>query len=228
MQKTDLEKVVLLSALLIAGVAVSPGIVLADKTGSIRYKGMLKMVERFERYADAAGLESLIRVQSTDPDVDPGSIRLTIERVSGPIEIPIDGGGAMQFPVSGALRDENPMIVSNQPNGTLEMSGTVRCPDFEQVEIDYEGLMRCVMQANEGIKRAPMFVRFMVPKMNAIELHYAPESRANVVIGFQDGDIRFTTDPMGAIRIPFDKTAQGGNPAVRLSAIPDRAIPVKN
>ena len=228
MNKTDLEKIVLISTAVIAGIGLFPSAALADKPGSIRYKGMLKMVERFERYADAAGLESLIRVQSTVPDVRPGSIRLTIERVSGPIDIPIDASGAMQFPFSEALRDENPLIVSNQPNGTLAMYGTVQCPDFERTEMGFTGLMECVTQANAGIKKAPVFVRFMIPKMNAIELHYPPGSDASVVIGHDAGDVRFTADADGVILIPFDKETKMDNPAVRLSALPDRAIPTKN
>ena len=76
--------------------------------------------------ADAALLprELLLSVHSTLPGVKPDDIRFTIKAGDEHHELSVSGDGTLKLPVSKNLFDSNARLVSNQPKGTLKISGT--------------------------------------------------------------------------------------------------------
>jgi hypothetical protein len=60
-------------------------------------------------------------IGSTRPNVRPDEIRLDILSESGRLSIQVRPDGTFAFPLTQDLIDENPLVISNQPKGTLRL-----------------------------------------------------------------------------------------------------------
>ena len=69
--------------------------------------------------------EIRLTIKSKTPGVKPSDIRLHIESATGQIPVPLNSDGTFSLPISQELLRENPMIVANQPKGTMELEGSL-------------------------------------------------------------------------------------------------------
>jgi hypothetical protein len=98
----------------------------------------------------------MLRISSTK-GVAVDKITLTILRASGPVEIPIDEKGDFEVPWSEELHTENPMVVSNQPRGTMNLGFTIVIPEMRPKVIDgkvaYQELFKQLLGAQKAMRK---------------------------------------------------------------------------
>ncbi len=76
-------------------------------------------------FAGLTNQEIRLTVKSKTPGVQPSDIRLHIESATSRIPIPVNSDGTFSLPISQELLRENPMIVANQPKGTMELKVSI-------------------------------------------------------------------------------------------------------
>ena len=98
----------------------------------------------------------MLRISSTE-GVPVDKITLTIMRASGPVAIPIDEKGDFEVPWSEELSAENPMVVSNQPKGTMNLGFTIVIPEMRPKVVDgkvaYQELFEQLLEAQKAMRR---------------------------------------------------------------------------
>lgn len=139
--------------------------------------------------ADAALLprEFVCSVQSTLPGVKPDDIRFTINAGDEHYDLPVSGDGTLKLPVSKNLFDSDARLVSNQPKGTLKISGTfdvrvqaISVPINEHLRdgrIAYSELVKVAIDARrawiEKTKKAAGGLEWAGPDVGDPSLHWA-------------------------------------------------------
>lgn len=128
--------------------------------------------------AEYPQLEAVARVQSHDPRVRPETIRLRIQARSGVIELAPDAAGRIQLPAMPGLLQENPMVLSNQPRGTLELSVDVALvlPAGPRDRIDPGTLLAAIEQAEQMLRALDE----QPPRVSGAELWFDGEASLNL------------------------------------------------
>lgn len=94
-------------------------------------------------------------------DVPLEQITLTLQLKKGPMVLPIDGKGHFSVPFSDELMDENPLMVSNQPRGSLSLKFTLAVPEMGKIEppkvvdgkVKYQAVFQSWVQFQEAMKK---------------------------------------------------------------------------
>ncbi len=81
------------------------------------------------------GEKMMLRISSSE-EVAVEEIKLTIMQVEGELPIKIDENGDFEVPFSDALYDENPMVVSNQPKGTMNLKVMIDLKEVRPKVVD--------------------------------------------------------------------------------------------
>lgn len=88
-------------------------------------------------------------------------IKLTLQLKKGPISLPIDGKGHFKLPFSDQLIDENPLMISNQPRGSLSLKFTLAIPEMGKMEppnivegkVKYQAVFQSLVKFKEAMKK---------------------------------------------------------------------------
>lgn len=111
-------------------------------------------------------LHAIEAIESKLPNVAPGSIRITLKTRAGDVNVPVAADGRVSFPLTDALLAENPLVLTNQPKGSLTLSVTLalRLPRGSRVAVDELGLaldqVDHLLRAQEGAARRVRGVEF--------------------------------------------------------------------
>lgn len=196
--------------------------------------------------SDLKGLRIDLYVTSTDPKVYPADITLTLHHASGATEtIPHDGYDHVLLPVSGALRNENPLITTNQPKHSLNASVVIDLVPPAGTELRYDALMLGVAQLNEAIKRqrlgamaklyghpADGLLIFYGGGEHSLTIHTKAgdrilkstgvEQQLSHLKGFDTGKL---AAGLQVIYVPLDRVTLRENPRVTLDAPSSQTLP---
>jgi len=167
-----------------------------------------------------------VRVLSNLPDIDPTDISFYIDSVSGSIPLKIDNNGVFELPFSKELLEENPMLVTNQPKGTMSLQGALRFnrdPENPSQKVPYSAI---VMPATwtiwahrnlrvEGSDQKP------APVVNGINIRIEEHLGKKIVIHAREKEITLKPNDKGICFIPYDDALLKENPMVTL---PDSRI----
>ncbi len=88
-------------------------------------------------------------------------ITLTLQLKKGPLPIPIDPKGQFTIPFSDQLLAENPLMVSNQPSGSLKLKFTLAVPEMGKMEppkvvdgkVKYQAVFQSLVKLKEAMKK---------------------------------------------------------------------------
>lgn len=111
---------------------VLPALTLLASATSVRADGSgvpyAALYESLRPAIEIGGNDHLVartRIQSKLPGVESDSILLEIHAQAGTRVIHVANDGDVVFPLDERLRDENPVVQTNQPKGTLTLSVTI-------------------------------------------------------------------------------------------------------
>ena len=194
--------------------------VAAEDFGSMPYAKLHAL------FQDASGISApnirpTVVVNSTNKEVPPAAITLTIQAKSGLIKVPIEPDGEIRaFPMNAELLKENPAVQSNQPKGTLRLIPgiTVQLPDT----LTYTGaqLNELLEQANAAIKKQAGTMARLAPQAKGFNFQFRSPYNQTLTIVSKSGSKTLRPDPNGIIALAMDKLTLSENPTVTVSEKP--------
>lgn len=173
-------------------------------------------------------------IGSRDRTVRPGDIHLTIQSTNkGAIPLKLGSKGQIQnFPHDEALRQENPMVVSDQPKGKLD--GGIWCyvPMPPARTFNYDALADAVAEANLGIVRVNKLIQNRADfhgqvapvdgqaKVVGLIFPKSSAGKARLEIAAAAGKKEYVAGADGRILLAIDAALQKENPTVTVSEKP--------
>jgi hypothetical protein len=100
-------------------------------------------------------LRAVQRIESKSADVAPSAIRLSIRTAAGEVAVPIAADGQLDFPLSPELLAENPVVVTNQPAGSLTLSVSIELPPPDRAEWPAAEVREALDQAEAFFTASP-------------------------------------------------------------------------
>lgn len=201
----------------------------ADTNAAIPYKDLDEMFQPIAT-VDPAKLEIHVFVSSTNKAVRPSDISLTIHSASKGL-IPVrlgTNGQVINFPLEKVLRRENPLVVANQPAGTIELWVTIQIPPSDELTFRYRRLADGVAEINKSIKaQAGLVLSLLAPKVQGVVFLFpkASAGKAKVEIQSAAGTKEYTAGKYGRIKLKLEKALLAENPEVRVSEKPEHIVP---
>ena len=197
----------------------------------IPYK-MLEDAWLFQESINPTNLIFHFLIESKNKNVHPKDILLTIHSASkGDIPLHLgEKGQVLAFPCDDALRQENPVVVSDQPKGTMWFGLWYYVPGFAGLTFRYDLLANAVDEANQAAVRAnriakadygqsaPMFSG----TINGVALVFprASAKKAKITIETTEGIREYVADSHGIITLKINPRLQAENPAISVSERP--------
>ena len=166
-------------------------------------------------------LRLLLRLMPVNKDIAPESIVLTVAHAGGKDRLPVNVDGFIDVVANRGWVKEEAMIYTSLPKGEkvrIEANFASQTPD--KLQLSYADLMTSVPQWNAVIKEKAGVMRFMMPKFNGVDLHFAKPSGQTVQIMAKDGVKTYTADAKGVIKLKLDDAFMQNNPQVVLSERP--------
>jgi hypothetical protein len=167
-------------------------------------------------------LQVFLRMKSSLPEVKVADLKVYIDSKDGPIPVALDPNGKFSVPMRDSLLAENPMILVNQPKGTMEFGWYVGLLVSETPTngIRYSAMMRPLKDL-EAIRSQ------MIPGISALSIHglkliYPRDKDGTIVIHAKAGDRTFKTDSAHELVIPWEQPLLEEDPPISLSSPPDK------
>jgi len=159
-----------------------------------------------------------IRVQSTLPKVTHSDISFYIDSISGSMPLRIDNEGIFELPLRSDLLEENPMLVTNQPKGTMSLEGCIRFQGNsgnQPQEISYSALMMPAtwMQKMQH-SQAAANGQTNIPRISGINIRILESNGMPLVIRSNKEEISLQPNENGICFIPFKEVLLLENPMV--------------
>lgn len=176
---------------------------------------------------DRKKLVVLTQVGSSNKAVKPSEIVMTIKSSAGPIPIHLGpDGDVLDFPRTEALRQENPVIETNQPKGTLSLSMAIGLPVPDSLTFPYARIAEGIAEGDRAVKSQAGIVSLVVPSLKAAVVYFPASGagKATVEIASVSGKKVLKADASGQVKLMLDPKLAVENPTVRVSARPTRIL----
>lgn len=179
---------------------------------------VLSPVEKINAYDRLLAIE---RIESKMPGVRAQDIRVVIHAKSGAIPVPVAAGGEVKFPVTDALRDENPPVETNQPKGSLALIVNVALRDATRLRLPWSDIEAGLAQVKTFYSQTS---GASAPAVSGIEVYFPPGAPAMLTIEGK-GERLLMADPAGRIIITRAMAQESGAPTLVFSRAPDFVLP---
>ena len=216
-----------LLALLATGAIAGPASA-ADEYATLPYSSMIANALTFLGVT-VGERDRLALVQSLHPDGGNLVIRpltITILSKSGKIDVPVGADNSFAIPISDALRDENPTVITNQPKGSLSLQVGVRILLPQATRYTYSEFWLGIQQANTMTRRFAGVMRWLFSdSADSLVLRFRRPERQMLRIAAADGALTLIADDSGTIFVRIDKKLVEQNPMMELSEPALDALP---
>jgi hypothetical protein len=197
----------------------------ADDREWVSYKKLVEKTYLDKFYQTAPGqrdqLRMLIQIMPENKSISPSNIVLTVIHGSAKDKLPLNSDGVMEFEPNPEWIKEDAMIYTNLPKNEKSSVGPIFASKTPQsLQLNYAELMASVPQWNTLIKEQAGVLRFMLPKFNAIHLHFAKAAQQSLQIVSKDGNKTYTIDSKGELKLKLSDALLKDNPQVLLSEKP--------
>lgn len=127
----------------------------AQALASIPYRHVLQMAQQGD---DDKEKESYVMKISSTEGVPPEEILLVLDSQEDSRILIVDDKGRFEVPNSATLLAENPLLVSNQPRGTLNISFNLEVPPFDPPrivdgKISYKGFFKPLIELQNHVRK---------------------------------------------------------------------------
>lgn len=175
-------------------------------------------VSKIDAYDHLIAIE---RIESKVPGVRPEDIRVVIHAKQGAITVPVAAGGEVKFPVSDALREENPPVETNQPKGSLALIVNVALRIGDRLRVPWSDI-------ETGLTQVKAFYAdsrgASAPAISGVEAHFSTGSAAMLTIEGKNERL-LMADPAGRIIVTRDVVLENKEPVLAFSRAPDFVLP---
>jgi len=206
---------------LLASIALAPAALADEATSTTPYTTLYQVLSPVVKIATYDHLVAIERIESKDASVRPETIRVVIHAKSGAINVPVSPTGEVKFPVTDALRAENPPVETNQPKGSLalivnvalKLGGGLRVP-----WTDIEAGLGQVKQFYADTQGAT------APTISGVEAHFAGGKEAMLTIEGKSERL-LMADPAGRIIVTREMALESSAPVLVFSRAPEFVVP---
>lgn len=239
-----MRRILLVTALLCAATAFSSAASADGAFATLPYHSLYDYQKKIAALQSLDRLNIGLSITSTRPDVSPGDIKLVMHRASGALQdIPVDSDGHINLPVSEELQKEDPQIVSNQPEKTLDATLSLELRPLTALSMNYADLVAGVQQLSTAIDHEPMVAAMFKSKPNGLLLffnygkhtlilhdtakgHVVKSEAARPGKGHLKGlHISQLLETTTLIYVKLDPKLLKSNPKVTLDGTPDETLP---
>lgn len=198
----------------------------AEEREWISYKDLIENTHLDKFYHAAPNqrdkLRLLLKLTPENKTISPSNVVLTVVYSGGRERLPLTPDGLLDIVPNSTWLKEDAKIMTSLPKSEksrISAMMAVRTPDASQ--LPYAELMGAVPQWNALIKEQAGVLRFMLPKFNALDIHFSKGSRASVQVMAKDGTKTFTADASGELKIKLNEAWMQENPSVVLTEKPN-------
>lgn len=192
---------------------------------SERYLDLHKVVEPVANLEGLRYVRADLRMTSTDAKVKPEAIVLTIRARDGDIRVPVDAEGRFSLPISRALVDENPEVITNQPEDTLQVQVGVEVRAEPQRAFDYALLGEMSDEYGKVVGSQKLMARLFAPSDKGLLIRFPKGSDATVTVALANGGVvRYAADDKDEVRLPHKSQWKRENPRIELSTQPEKVM----
>jgi hypothetical protein len=153
--------------------------------------------------------------------VRPEDIRIVIHAKGGAITVPVAAGGEVKFPVTDALREENPPVETNQPKGSLALIVSVALRDGVRMRVPWSDIEAGLADVKAFYAESSSAA---APAISGVEAHFSPGSSAMLTIEGK-GERLLMADPAGRIVVTRDMALENAATELVFSRAPDFVLP---
>jgi hypothetical protein len=164
----------------------------------------------------------LIQLRPDNKSISPANVVLTVVHGGEKDKLPLNADGIMELEPNAEWIKEDAMIYTNLPKNEKSGVGPVFATKTPQsLQLHYAELMASVPQWNTLIKEQAGVLRFMLPKFNAINLHFAKPTQQTLQIMAKDGTKTYTADAKGELKLTLSEALMKDNPTILLAEKPN-------
>lgn len=192
----------------------------ADAWREIPYRKLHEAFTTIAPLEDARFIQLRYTVERADADTASEPLRLVIASASGDIEVPVGAEGAVEFPLSDALLEEDPPVRTNAPEGGLSVGMTIDISAPPTDRFPYALLVDIEDEYSRMVKKQGFMARMLAPKSAGLEIRFAAGEPATATVAGRSGQV-LHADDQGRLRIPSRREWRRENPEVVLSRTPD-------
>ena len=170
------------------------------------------------------GYDRLVAIQRVESKIDtkPSDIRIVIHAKSGEIPVPIAADGEVKFPVTDALREENPPVETNQPKGSLALIVNVALRGADQLRVPWSDIESGLTQVQSFYAKSQNPAT--PPAISGIEVHFRAGAAAMLTIEGKSERL-LMADPNGRIIVTRDMAPSSESPTLVFSRAPAFVLP---
>lgn len=171
---------------------------------AIPYRAVADILEGFAKVKERDKLHLAVRIVPAKGGTPPTPLQLELRGQQGPIPVKLAPSGELvDFPLTPALRAENPKLVSNQPKGSLKLEAALALRYSGKLIENPAWYLDALAQANAAIKSQAGLLSFVVPKLDTVVFEFAPSAGApaQVTLRTDTGEKSIAADAEGRVRV---------------------------
>lgn len=206
---------------LLASIALAPAAPAGDATSTTPYATLYQVLSPVAKIATYDHLVAIERIESKDASVRPEAIKVVIRAKSGPIDVPVAPTGEVKFPVTDALRAENPPVETNQPKGSLALIVNVALRIGDRLRVPWSDI-------EAGLGEVKQFYAATqgsaAPTISGVEAHFAGGKEAMLTIEGKSERL-LMADAAGRIIVTREMASENPGAVLAFSRAPEFVMP---
>ncbi|HKE46652.1 MAG TPA: hypothetical protein VKB52_01190 [Rhodanobacteraceae bacterium] len=170
------------------------------------------------------GYDRLVAIQRVESKIDTPAkdIRIVIHAKNGPIPVAVAADGEVTFPVTDALREENPPVETNQPKGSLALIVNVALRGADKLRVPWSDIEAGLGEVRTFYEKSKSAAT--APAVSGIEVYFAGGGAAMLTIEGK-GERLLMADPNGRIIVTRDMAPPSESPTLVFSRAPAFVLP---
>lgn len=206
---------------LLASIALAPSAFADEAISSTPYATLYQVLSPVNKIATYDHLVAIERIESKDPSVRPETIKVVIYAKSGAIVVPVATTGEVKFPVTDALRTENPAVETNQRRGSLALIVNVALKIGDRLRVPWSDIEAGLNQVKQFYAETQGSA---APTINGIEAHFTVGKDAMLTIEGKSERL-LMADPTGRIIVTREMANENPGAVLAFSRAPEYVVP---
>jgi hypothetical protein len=215
-----IEESAMKTLVLLASIALAPTAFADEAISSTPYATLYQVLSPVNKIATYDHLVAIERIESKNASVRPETIKVVIYAKSGAIIVPVAPTGEVKFPVTDALRAENPPVETNQPRGSLAL--------IVNVALKIGGLRVPWTEIEAGLGQVKQFYAetqgSAAPTINGVEAHFTSDKEAMLTIEGKSERL-LMADATGRIIVTREMANEHPGAVLAFSRAPEFVVP---
>jgi uncharacterized membrane protein len=219
--RPGIEESAMKTLVLLASLALIPSAFADEAISSTPYATLYQVLAPVNKIATYDHLIAIERIESKDASVKPETIKVVIYAKSGAIVVPVSTTGAVKFPVTDALRAENPAVETNQRRGSLALIVNVALKIGDRLRVPWTDIEAGLNQVKQFYAETQGAA---APTINGIEAHFTLGNEAMLTIEGK-GERLLMADQTGRIIVTREVANEVPGAVLVFSRAPEFVVP---